>query len=342
MGTSLIEAASSAYISARNALKGVAIPDVFVYVEGDDDIAFWQELTMLYSNKYKFYITQLRDTSSNKILPGKSKLLECISLNTLGANKVIAVDADFDWIIDEYKTSTTSESYSEEIRNNQYILHTYLHSIENYKCHSQCIPAILRKCTCIPISLKDCLTYISEISSIIAPLFLIHLVSLHNCDGVYTIAMFTADMSQFSTKIVDIDKLDSARIYIENKVAKLMGYAISNHNLIYQYKLKLKSLNFTAENYYLLCRGHDIQNTLVKNILMRVIYKKRKDVIAKLKSQPNGSALVNLYASITGIKGNSHKALSYRIDQLLSDCSNIKLAAEGYNRVKYDLARIFG
>lgn len=83
MATPLIQGASSAYINAQNALRSkCALPEVYVYVEGLDDVAFWKECLRPYSTKYRFKVAQLRKPDG-LYAEGKRHLIDCIGVESL-------------------------------------------------------------------------------------------------------------------------------------------------------------------------------------------------------------------------------------------------------------------
>lgn len=342
MSTSLIEAASSDYIDAQNVLRG-GNKEVYIYVEGLDDIPFWNEFTLPYSSEYTFKISCLK-TPDNKVLTGKMNLIEKIDINTLGKYKLIAVDSDFDWIIDNYKTSPTGKSYSRLIRDNNYVLHTYLYSIESYKCHSASIASIIAKCTCYTGTAIQ--SAYNAFSIQIAQLFLIHLASLHNCDGVYPIAKFRQDLNKIKIDAQTGLVKQGSVSYVNNRINNdLSVYAASQSNLITAYRLKLHNLGFTPNNYYLLCCGHDIRNSMVKHNIIGMICHIRRVRIDGMQKNPDAHQRENIiknYENTTGIKrSNTAREIASRIDGLIDDCTDIHSAIEGYTRVKQDLDSLF-
>jgi hypothetical protein len=198
MATTLTAAASSAYIAAQNALRK-GKPEIYVYVEGKQDVPFWTECVAPFS-AYKFVVTHLK--TNGRDVQGKLDLLNHVDIATLGRYKWVAVDADFDWIIDDYRPSPTTPSYSREIWANRYILHTYLHSIENYKCHPAFLSSLMVAATG---SASDGFAlYMAAFSKLVAPLFLLHLVSLQNCDGVFSIKQFSQLLSGLGRMFPDM------------------------------------------------------------------------------------------------------------------------------------------
>lgn len=73
---------------------------VQMYVEGDDDVMFWKEAVKPYQTKYDIKVVTNKAVNPDEG-NGKSKLL---SMEGLCKEKVVAVDADFDLIIDNYST----------------------------------------------------------------------------------------------------------------------------------------------------------------------------------------------------------------------------------------------
>lgn len=79
---------------------------VLVYVEGEDDIAFWTHALSQLGNqtKFQFVVT----TNKKAVLGGgdTNGKVELLKMENLGSNKVVCVDADFDLLIDNYSAYT--------------------------------------------------------------------------------------------------------------------------------------------------------------------------------------------------------------------------------------------
>ena len=94
---------------------------VSLFVEGDDDVPLWREAIKPYQGKY-----DIRVTTNKMVNPddgnGKNMLL---SMKGLGASKVVAVDADYDLLIDNYSANT------EMVRSGKYVVNTTWYSLEN-------------------------------------------------------------------------------------------------------------------------------------------------------------------------------------------------------------------
>ncbi len=350
MATSLIQGASSDYIAAQNSLRSKqCLPEVYVYVEGLDDVSFWKECLRPFCNRYRFRVTQLRK-SDNSIAEGKRHLIDSIGIKTLGPNKLVAVDADYDWVIDGYRPSPTAESLSSLILKNPYILHTYLYSIENYKCHPLCISSMIEK-TAGNSDDETMLRYFMAFSKVLAKLFLTHLVSMDKCDGIYPIKSFGHDVDKINIDFDSMLPVKESYEYIALREKSLGKYIADNYDYIEYYRTKLRDLGFEESSYFLLMQGHIVENTMVLKHIPRFIFNlRKKEVDLILNSEPESQRTNRLkqFERLTGIT-NTKTAytkriveIKHRLTQLISDCTDIYKATEGYRYLKTDLDRFFG
>lgn len=119
---------------SRFFLKGARKPELLVLVEDEkDDVPFWQKMFECVSDKYlRIHVhsirtapKQYRTDGDMLTATGKNGLMQ-IDEATLGTNKMIAVDADYDLVIDDY------HEYTNRIRNGKYVIHTSYYSVENH------------------------------------------------------------------------------------------------------------------------------------------------------------------------------------------------------------------
>lgn len=96
-------------------------PLVMFYVEGDEDVPFWKEIIKPYLAKYDIQVCTNKAVNPDEG-NGKTFLLK---MSGLGTNKIVAVDADFDLLIDDYS------EYTEMVRNHPYVINTTWYSLEN-------------------------------------------------------------------------------------------------------------------------------------------------------------------------------------------------------------------
>ena len=145
---------SSALTSQTIALSAFSSPvrkaPLLVYVEDAEDVPFWRELFQCISERYsEVNVTTLKERAASgkgemnyngKTLTatGKDALMQ---VQGLGPHKVVAVDRDFDGLIDNYHT------YTNKIRDDQYVISTTYYAIENHLVSPMAINIYLRKIT---------------------------------------------------------------------------------------------------------------------------------------------------------------------------------------------------
>lgn len=123
---SLKGAANSNFVSkTRFFTNEPDVERIKVFVEGDDDVSYWEQVFKQYVDKknLRFEVTTNKmsaDTESEA--NGKACLL---NMAGLGFNKIICVDADLDLLVDDYS------EFSQSIRDSRYIISTTYYSIEN-------------------------------------------------------------------------------------------------------------------------------------------------------------------------------------------------------------------
>lgn len=345
MSSDLINAAGSDYVAALNAFRPSAeLPEVVIYVEGWDDVSFWTECVQQYFEKFRFDIRPLRLPDGN-IADGKGHLFANLPLSALGPRMIIAVDADYDWIIDNYRPSPTVASLSGQIRDNDYILHTYLYSTENYKCHADCLPVIIARATGVTPG-AECKAYQSEFSKAVAPLFLIHLVSADNVDGVYNIRQFVYDIDKVNLDPDTLKLKPKSRKYVDACRARLAAYELEHKSEIAAYESKLAALGFGPAKYYMLFKGHCVADTITKKRFQKLILRLRCKRLREIEAIPDEEQRkrhLKNYCNVTGIsEANGRDEINSRLDRLICDCTYIQKAREGYERIRQDLDRLFG
>lgn len=115
------------------------LPEMIVYVEDDEDKPFWGKMFACINDKRKVSIIVLKRESQDAItkrkgssdeLNGKDVLMRVPNLSD---RKVVAVDADYDLLIDYHE-------YSERIRTDKFVIHTEYYSIENHLLEASIIP----------------------------------------------------------------------------------------------------------------------------------------------------------------------------------------------------------
>ena len=130
---SKVELTSKEIEDSQYFIKGAKKPELLVLVEDEQDIPFWDKMFGCVSDKYfRIHIHSLQTAplQSNKggkrlIGTGKENLMN-VNPDTLGKSKMIAVDADYDLLIDDYHL------YTKRLREGNFIVHTEYYAIENH------------------------------------------------------------------------------------------------------------------------------------------------------------------------------------------------------------------
>lgn len=120
-----------------------SLPQLLVLVEDEDDKPFWHKVfSSCVGSFYSSIDVWPLKEAAEKELPqtdvsgevltatGKDSLMKVAGL---GRNKMVAVDADYDLLIDNV------HDYTERVRSDRYVLHTIYHSVENHLLENETI-----------------------------------------------------------------------------------------------------------------------------------------------------------------------------------------------------------
>lgn len=117
------------------------LPELQVYVEDEEDRPFWYKLFSCLNSERRVSISVLKRESRDAIvkrkegndeLHGKDVLMRVPDLSD---RKVVAVDADYDLLVDQH-------DYSQRVRDDKFVIHTEYYSIENHLLNSKSIYAV--------------------------------------------------------------------------------------------------------------------------------------------------------------------------------------------------------
>lgn len=125
---------TSEYLDKSAVFRTERKSKLLVLVEDQDDVHFWERMFECVSPEYfqvrvctlksasAFGLAQLDAQGNPLVATGKDALM---NVQHLGKYKVVAVDADFDLLIDYH-------TYSDRVRTDPYVIHTEYYSIENH------------------------------------------------------------------------------------------------------------------------------------------------------------------------------------------------------------------
>lgn len=208
---------------------------VQMYVEGNDDVMFWKEAVKPYQTKYDIKVVTNKAVNLDEG-NGKSMLL---SMEGLCKEKVVAVDADFDLIVDKYST------YTDMVRNSPFVVNTTWHSVENI---------LLQKTDYIPLL---------ELFSLASwELYTYYLATVVAKEELRPIKHYGEMISHFG-----VQKCANQNNYTEFETAYRaeLNNAIESHKgASAQIKKKLVLLGYDQCNTWKVTRGHYLWDMIVK------------------------------------------------------------------------------
>lgn len=229
---------------------------ILLFVEGDDDVPLWTEAVKPYMSKY-----DIKVVTNKAVNPaednGKTKLL---TMHGLCSNKLVAVDADYDLIVDNYS------KYTNDVRNGQFVLNTTWYSVENI---------LLQKMDKAPL--------LESFSSAVYDMFTHHIAMIINGIEKNPIKNFGKMLNQlriqYYTTLGDFSQIKS-EYYIQHG-----GNMTLNKEIIDTVKSKLAGLGYTESNVWMLMRGHNLWNTIIRPLIIHKLDQKVNDGIKQQQEE---------------------------------------------------------
>ncbi len=316
MTTDITSGGTSNFLATKKYFRAnhsTAKERVVVFVEDEIDSVFWRHYFEKCETNKIYEIKVLR--CPNNELCGKDALIKYIQLDTLGPNKLIAIDADYDYILDNYHT------YTEELRKCKFVLHTYdTYAIENCKITPKLLKESVYLTSFCEYITEDVETMITEVSQIYFNLFVLHLFSTNKKDGFYKQAKFKSDLHKLSFKR---DKISSTtKEYIDNRVKACDSY-IQRYQDDYKLFLSyIKSLGINENNCWQYFNGHDafeeIGIKIATNLSCYYRGKYFEWLSASVSNVKQRENLLKKFNNSTKVNNSTHQ-LKDRITEILYD-----------------------
>lgn len=266
--------------------------NVIAYVEGEDDVAFWEHVLSCYP-KYKFRVTVNRSYQVNGNYPnGKAALMH---ISGLSKEKIVCVDADLDLIVKAYFR------YSKKLRTDPYVFNTQYYAVENVLSQPPLLAEVVKTVTDEDAAF-DYDTLMKSFSNAAFPMFLLYLACLKE----KRLKKFSLeDLKVEFNKMKPVTELDDEHLNNLRRVwENVFRGQISRHDAIMkQYKGKLKQMGYKGRDCYKLVQGHCLYNCIVKDVLVticRSILEKRLAELIKNTSSPDYVALKSTVYSFPG------------------------------------------
>ncbi|MEG2612971.1 MAG: DUF4435 domain-containing protein, partial [Alistipes sp.] len=207
------------------------------------------------------------------------------------------VDSDFDYLFGNHTEQ------SREVNQARYMFHTYAYATENYLCYAPSLHNVCVKATKNDTRIFDFVTFMSEYSRIIYPIFLWYAYSaFRSSEAVFTLIDFKASVRLGFLDIADNGAKTLA--WLRRNIAKREEMLRTHHPYMVkpmaEFEAKLRERGVTPETTYLYMQGHTLMDCVVLVMLNAVCEKLRQMSMAKISgSTKEGTALKNEMSNYT-------------------------------------------
>lgn len=333
-------ATSSAFVCSARYMRRVADkPKVYLYVEDDLDKVFWKKMFESYSDSYDFEFSVYKKQTGESV-SGKDYMLKCVKDNTLCLNNSVmcCIDADYDLIVD------VPGKYSNIVRNNVYVIHTYWYSMENLKCFP------LRQYSDIAynISLPDspinndfgkCL---KEISQELSTLILFTILDKKKNLGKFTVndlKTFVGDITLVNNDLAIKEEFKTA---IHIKEQELQNLIDANKKDFAEIKQTLTRMGYSPDHYYCIIQGHTLLDNIASEMVRAVSEPLRVEWFRKklVGTKEQKKLIAEHYAHNTGVNCDSQESLKTRIKSMFRDYYDFE-PTDAYSVIQKQINRAF-
>ena len=279
---------------------------VSVYVEGDDDVAFWTHALNQFGNKTKFQFvisTNKRAVLGEEGTNGKDMLLR---MQNLGPNKIVCVDADLDLLVDDYSVHT------HKVRENEYVVNSTYYSIENILSTKDFYPSLaqLLKVEESILTYQELLRWVS-LTCIDIFLLLLSYSKEESRNRPFWFKDFASCLDEIPND--DIGDFSKSQLYKDNWSNKYKSLFNTKNAEMAIFHKDLNDAGYTDDQFYVLMRGHDLYDFIIKPWIENKVNQAINGKIEIFKSTHNGVEIQKYRDSLFKELG-SHKGLKEAID----------------------------
>jgi hypothetical protein len=275
LSTTLKDNLTSDWMKAASALlPKSAAQRVLVYVEDEEDIAFWRNILNPYETCNIQFDIQL--TSKTVLTKGKDAVLKMKT----GTHLIGCIDSDYDYILQ----STTPQS--KRINEDAFVFQTYTYSIENLLCFESSLHQLCVQATKNDNKRIDLVQLLTIYSNITYELFLWSVYfSLEQNTTDFTITDF-CNTVKILDKVIIAEQGKTALSGLAERVRiKIQELEKKHPETISEIKKvadKLNILGINSNNTYLFIKGHIVKDNVVLmflNPLCRELINERENEI---------------------------------------------------------------
>lgn len=250
---------------------------VEVFVEGYEDVAFWRSIFDHFDNPYlRFEIS----VPNREDLPkGKKVLMSMIPRSS--EYMLLCVDSDFDYLFGD------RTEQAREIRDAEFMFHTYTYATENYLCYAPSLHNVCVKATKNDSHIFDFVEFMAAYSRTIYPLFLWYAYSAQlSSESVFPLVDFknAVRLGYLEIENNGADTLAWLERQVERKLSRLEQQNPRMAAEMPSFAEYLRGKGVEPENTYLYMHGHTLMDNVVMIVLNTVCDRLRQMSIAKINS----------------------------------------------------------
>lgn len=281
--TDLSSALTSQSIALLSFSSPVGKSPLLVYVEDAEDVPFWSELFSRIKERYsEVRVTTLKERAANNMAEvkadgdplsatGKDALMQ---VPGLGANKVVAVDRDYDSLVSHYHV------YSDRVQNDPYVISTTYYAIENHMAWPGAVNAYLQQILGTENDYtSDYTAQLTQYNDVLNPIIISMLANYEYCKVANMEVAFSVDFLR--KKLKRLGKREDVPMYDACKTSLAPLNKLISTNFAREYETILQKLQ-TCGKYpnelWKVVQGHTLFD-FVKGYMYRLVISVYKDTI---------------------------------------------------------------
>lgn len=239
-----------AYKNAAKLMRCVAA----IHVEASEDKIFWERTFKAIEPDFNFHFITYTRTKDGGIATGCTT---CLSYKDfLSKEFFVCIDSDYRYLLME-----------KNINVKHAIFQTYAYSIENHYCYANGINDVFESMG-LKNDLFDFEAFLISYSKILYELFIYHLYSLSQKDGIFTKDDFKMYISIERLRLPAENILNHVKSKVDHKIPALKkAYPDLDIEIL---KEKYAEMGVREENAYLYFRGHNVFERVILPITKEV------------------------------------------------------------------------
>ncbi len=233
---------------------------VEVFVEGDDDVAFWRGIFDDFESPRVTF--EVAVPPRPDLAKGKRVVMEM--LPEASPERLLCVDSDFDYLFNG------ATPQSKRLLSAEYLFHTYTYASENYLCYAPSLHTVCTRATKNDRHIFDFERFLEEYSRIVFPAFAWYAYSaMLGDEHVYKLIDFK---NTVRLNYLEIENNGTGTLrWLKGNVEKRLRSLATHHEKhvagVEEFKLRLDGQGVEPENTYLFMHGH----TLLDNVVMPML-----------------------------------------------------------------------